>query len=421
MRNPFPLALVALLASASVSGQPVSVVPTSQTDVEVAAGANALRDVALWVNPDGGSSLIFTAYDSVNSGLVTYGLNGDRLELEADGPTRGLAVHDGFPLAGGNQTLLLSAQAGRVMAYRLSTLASDRVQPIGPVAFDVSGSGLQSVALYRSAASGRFYAFRASERFIDQFELSGADGGVSGTQVRSIDTRVGTAFGTIAGLTADEDTGSLFAMVSGQGLLRFGAEPDAGSEGRVVAAADGGQLSTTIGRVGLYRAGSSEGYLIAADRDANAFVVFERRSLAFIGAFRVASNADAGIRDAVDGPLALSVTSLPVGATFPDGLFIAHDSVAGPENLKLVSWPAVANAFDPPLRIDTRQDTDGGTDGGTGRDAGPVVGGPEPLPSNPITIPDDGDGCSCASASVPATALLGLLALAMTGRRRRRS
>ena len=418
MRNSIPLALAALLASVPVFAQPVSVAPTLETDDEVAAGGNALRDVALWVNPDGGQSLIFTAYDSVNSGLVTFGTDGNRLELEPEGPTRALAVRDGFPLAGLSQTLLLSAQDNGVVAYRLSAQVSDRVQRIGTVSFDVSGRGLQSVALYRSPSSGRFYAFRAADRFIEQFELSGADGGVSGTRVRSIDTGNDTTSGTIAGLTADDDTGALFAMVVGQGLLRYDAEPDGGSMPRVVAAADGGPLATTLGRVGLYRAESREGYLIAADREASAFVVFERRSLAFIGAFTVGENADAGIRDPVNRPLALAVTSQPVGATFPNGLFIAHDSAAGPENLKLVSWRAVAEAFNPPLRIGT-QDPDGGTDGGT--DGGPVVGGPPPPAGNPIPLPDDGDGCSCASASVPATALLGLLALALAGQRRRRS
>ncbi|MFP2905009.1 myxosortase-dependent phytase-like phosphatase [Pyxidicoccus sp. 3LFB2] len=419
MRNSIPLALSALLASAAVSAQPVSVVPSLETEVEVAAGANALRDVALWVNPDGGASLIFTAYDSFNSGLVTYGLDGNRLELEPGAPSRGLAVMDDFPLGGSNQTLVLSAQPTGVVAYRVTSQGSDRLQSIGPVNFDVAASGSQSLALYRGA-SGRFYVFRSVDRFIEQFELSGADGGVSGTRVRSIDLGTTNLNGTVAGLTVDEDDGTLFAMVSGQGLVRFDAEPDGGTEARVVAAADGGQLSSTVGRVGLYRAGSREGYLIAADRDADAFSVFERRSLAFVGRFSVTGNRDAGIGDAVERPLALAVTSRPVGAAFPEGLFIAHDSQNNPENLKLVSWPAVANAFDPPLRVDTRQDADGGTDGGTGSDGGPVVVGPPPPTGNPIDRPE-GEGCSCSSASVPATALLGLFALALAGRRRRRS
>ena len=108
-----------------------------------------------------------------------------------------------------------------------------------------------------------------------------------------------------------------------------------------------------------------------------------------------------------------------MGPDFSSGLFVAHDSLNTPaENLKLAPWASVANAFNPPLRVDTQQ-VDAGTDGGTGgTDAGTGTGQPPP-PAGDGGDVDDGNGCSCATASVPASALLGLLALALAGRRRR--
>ncbi|MFP2927698.1 myxosortase-dependent phytase-like phosphatase [Pyxidicoccus sp. 3LG] len=418
MRNPTPLALVALLASAAVSAQPVAVVPTLETQPSGGATGNNLRDVALWVNPtDGGTSLLITAYDTtVGAGLATFGLDGRLVETDLTiGPTRAVAVRDGFPLADSVQTLAVVSNTtfNGLTAYTLDSLGTARLIRLSDSSF-IRGN-INAVALYRSSVSGRFYAFAGTQGGLEQFELSGTDGGVTATSVRTLET----GRGLITGLVADEDTGNLFVMEEGSGLWRYGAEPDAGSDRRQVAPADGGPLVSAVGRVALYRARNNEGYLIAADQDDDAFDVFERRSLAFVGSFQVVQ--DGGI-DAVEAPLSLAVASRPVGAGFPDGVFVAHDSQSTPDNLKLVPWPSVATAFDPDLRIDTQADTDGGTDGGTDAgdpDAGPVIQ-PPPPPPNPVP-PQDGDGCSCASASVPATALLGLVALVLAGRRRRRS
>jgi 3-phytase len=416
MRIPPLLALAALLSGAAVSAQSsVTVAPSLETQPDPVLTGGQLRDVALWVNPaDGGASLLFTAYNSPNAGLVTFGMDGQQLEAEVtDGPTLSVAVRDEFPLAGGSRTLVVTANPNfnGLAAYQVDAQGADRLVRIGPTGF-VTGTAYSAVTLYRSADSGRFYVFAGTQGGrLDQFELSGADGGVTANPVRTLRA----AGGGIAGVVADEEARLLFVTEEGQGLWRYSAEPNGGQTRTQVAAPGGGQLTATAGRVALYRAGNGEGYLIVADTGADAFVVFERRSQAFVGRFLMGT--DGGI-DRVEDPVALAVSSRPAGPTFPDGLFVAHDGLNnGPDNLKLASWSAVAGAFTPPLRIDTRQNTDGGTDGGAGEaDAGPrpIVDPPPPGPGL-----DDGNGCSCASASVPATALLGLLALVLAGRRRR--
>ena len=416
MRNPTLLALVALLSGAAVSAQPVTVAPTLETQPNPATTAGELQDVALWVNPaDAGASLLITAYNNVNAGLVTFGVDGRQLETELpDGPTLGVAVRDGFPLAGGSRTLVVTANTNfnGLAAYVVDAQGADRLVRIGPAGF-LSGTAFSTVALYRSTATGRFYVFAGSQGgLLQQFELSGEDGGVTATAVRTLLT----GGGAVAGVVADEDTGLLFVTEQGQGLWRYSAEPDGGQGRQQVAAVGGGQLGTSVGRVSLYRARNGEGYLLVADTTADAFAVFERRSQAFVGAFQLV--ADGGI-DRVEDPVALAVSSRPVGPDFPDGVFVAHDALDTPDNLKLAPWSSVARAFSPALRIDTLQDSDGGTDGGSdGGDAGPGAS-PPPRPGNPGTI-NDGEGCGCGSASVPASALLGLLALALTGRRRKR-
>ncbi|MBZ4416742.1 phytase [Myxococcus sp. RHST-1-4] len=416
MRNPTLLALVALLSGAAASAQPATVAPLRETTPQASASGGAVEDVALWVNPaDAGASLLLTAQGS--AGLITFGVDGQQVDAElADGPTVSVSARDDFPLGGGNRTLVVTANSNfnGLTAYRVDPGGADRVLRIGaPGAF--AAGPFTAVALYR-ASSGSFYAFAGSQNGrLEQFELTGADGGVTATPVRVLRT----TGGAIEGIAADEETGLLFVTEAGQGLWRYSAVPDGGTDRTQVSALGGGQLSLTVGRVALYPASNGEGYLLVADTGADAFAVFERRSQAFIGTFRMVQ--DGGI-DSVEAPAALAVSPRPVGPDFPEGLFAGHDGTnsPSPENLKLASWGAVARAFDPALRIETSQVTDGGADGGAdaGADSGPPV---RPPPNPPISGNggDEGGGCSCATASVPASAVLALLALALAGRRRR--
>jgi 3-phytase len=158
LRNPFFLALAALLASATVSAQPVSVsvAPVRETQPDPGTVAGTLRDVALWVNPaDGGASLLISAYDNVNAGLVTFGVDGTQVEAELpDGPALGVALHDDFPLGGGSRTLVVTANPNfnGLGAYRLDPTGADRVVRIGNAGF-LTGTQYATVALYRSPTS----------------------------------------------------------------------------------------------------------------------------------------------------------------------------------------------------------------------------------------------------------------------------
>jgi 3-phytase len=135
---------------------------------------------------------------------------------------------------------------------------------------------------------------------------------------------------------------------------------------------------------------------------------------------------DGGI-DAVSAPRHIAVTHRNLEALFPKGLLAVHDGANDVnENVKLVQWQKVAEAFSPPLVVET--DTPGGADGGTGapdagRDAGSGGGGggnvPPTGPGGSIPNDDGGSGCSCSSASVPGLVLFVLAGALLRSRRRR--
>ncbi|WP_338864631.1 myxosortase-dependent phytase-like phosphatase [Myxococcus stipitatus] len=433
MRHPIVFILAASLSGAVASAQPLQVPAFSQTTPGPSTIGGSIRDVAIWVGPPsadagsdaGPSGLLLTAYNNQNAGLATFGLDGQQLENEQlDGPVVSVAIREGFRLGANTLSLAVTSNPGvGLLAYSVDGQRTlDRVQRIGPGPFFLTNAAFTTVAFYRSPGSGRLFIFASNDAgALSQFEMSGEDGGLSATLVN----RAITVSGPITGMVADDENRALYVVQAGRAIWRFDAEPTGGSTSVPVVdltAADS-KLSKNVNRLALYRAANGEGYLLAADTQAGSFAVLDRRSYAFLGSFVVVPGTH-GVGGAT-APRALAVTSGPVGA-FPDGLFVAQNSsTTGTDDLKLVRWDAVALAFNPPLRIDTRPagGVDGGVDAGVdaGSDGGGGGGvGPPPTPGGHLPPESEGSGCSCASASVPGSVLFGLLALGLSRLRRRR-
>lgn len=418
MRTPKPLALLVLLAPLAAGAQ-VSVPSTLETQASVRATGTQLDDVAVWTAPTSASqSLLLVANEF--SGLDLFTLDGSEVSLIAEGNVTGVDVKEGVSVGGSPQQLVLvvNATLNGLVPYVIDPGPTVRRLLPGTQALSVAGFSPRTVALYRSTSTGRLYAFAgnnvASAATVVQLELTtDADGGVSAAPVRTI-----TLNSPATSLVADDAQGYLFIAERDQGLARIGAEPTAGSTPDVVQSVANGALQAPVGGVALYQGVGSGGYVVVANTNADAFTVFNRQPPhAQVGSFRVVASRDGGV-DEVTRPRFLEITSRPLGALFPNGLLVAHDPVNAPaENLKLVSWPDVANAFTPPLVVAT-QPPDAGTptDGGQA-DAGGVL--PPPVSGPSLPGGTSGDGCNCSSTALPGTVLAVLTALALRGRRRK--
>ncbi|RKH23592.1 phytase [Corallococcus praedator] len=410
-------ALTAILVSTATGAQtpPVSAPYQSQTQPGARSGGGTVDDVALWVNPTNpGASRLFTS--DRNNGLFAYSLDGTEVQGITEGTSTSVDVVYGFPVGDGvTQALVLSANptlSGLVPYVVDSTPdAGGGLTRLAPTAAPLDvGVSYGTVRLTRGA-DGTFQAFGGlAGGGLRQFVLTPTDGGVTATPVRDINT------GLVTGIVVDPSQRAVYVGQQGQGLYRYGVDADAGTEGqRVVPLGDAGL--TSVGRLTLYESSGADGYLVVSDPNANTFVVFDRRTLGRVGSFQLAQD---GGTDDVEQSRGMVAYPGALGAGFPEGLFVAHDGQSSStlgDNLKLASWGSVARAFTPPLAI--AQQTDGGTgDGGTVRDAGGGVFIPDP--GNPGGNGDGSDGgCGCSSTSVPAAAMLGLLAMALWGRRRR--
>lgn len=106
----------------------------------------------------------------------------------------------------------------------------------------------------------------------------------------------------------------------------------------------------------IYDAGNGEGYLIASSQGSDEFVVYDRKSNAYIGNFSIGDNEDAEI-DSVQESDGAAVTHLDLGGEFSSGLLVVQDGNNTPAvydeegealdnaNFKYIRWEDVAAAM----------------------------------------------------------------------------
>lgn len=405
--------------------QTIQVLPTLET-APVPGTGTVVQGAALWLHPtDPASSLLLVADNQ--RGLVLFRTDGtEQALLASDGVALGVDVQEGVQVTGISQSLVMVANPTlqALVAYIIDPTTLE-MRRAGLTPISTQGFVPNSVALYVSPTTGRFFAFAGSATgVIAQFELTGqlGDGGVQSTPVRTFD--VGDA---VVGLAVDDAQGRLYVVEQDTGIWEYGAEPTASDARTQVDGVTGGGLSQPLGGVALYTASGVRGYLLAVSGGENAVRIYERQPSAhtFRGSFTLVQ--DGGI-DAVERPRHVVVINRAQGTRFPLGLVAVHDStntIGDNENFKLVPWQAIATAFTTPLVVDTggpTTPTDGGTtDAGTG--GGGTPGNPLPPPVSPGHVPTDDNpsSCYCASVSVPGSVLLVLAGVLLLSRRRPRA
>ena len=334
-----------------------TVTPTVETD-PVPHSGDAADDSAVWVHPSDTSQSTIVGSDK-DGGLAVYDLAGKQLQYVSIGEVNNVDLRYGFPLGGQEVDLVVASNrsADVLAVYRIDpatrTLENVAARPLSSNLGEVYG-----LAMYKSATSGKFYAYVSdrNDGRVEQWELfdNGA-GRVDGRIVRTFD-----AGGTVEGMVADDETGAFYAGEESGGLWKYGAEPDAGTARTLIDTTDtGGRLTADLEGLAIYYAADGGGYLLASNQGANEFMIYDRRTSAFIDRFQVVSGTIDGVND-TDG---IDVSSAALGPLFPEGVFVAQDysNSGANQNFKLVRWGDIARRSPTPLLIDTSQDPRGGS------------------------------------------------------------
>jgi myo-inositol-hexaphosphate 3-phosphohydrolase len=336
----------------------VTVCPTAET-TPVHNSGDAADDSAIWVHPsDTSQSTVVGTDKSTAGGLNVYDLSGKELYFKNDGRLNNDDVRYNFPLGPARVALVgaTNREAKTLDFYRVNT-ADRALTKVGSVPI-ASGSKIttpRGFAFYHSPASGKYYAFVTDVGHTEQYELDGSTGQVTGTRVRVL---ADTPVLHTEGLVADDELGRLYlAEEDIGGIWRFGAEPNDPVTGVKIATTTeaGGHIVQDVKGLTMYFASGGRGYLIAVSQGGDSFHLFDRGNNAWVGEFKVGSCN--GI-DAVTGIDGADVTNVNLGTGFAQGMFVTQDTSndTGNQNHKLVPWQNIANAFSPPLVIDTSWD-----------------------------------------------------------------
>ena len=358
----------------------VSVCPTVETAPVHNAG-DAADDDAIWLHPTNTAlSTVIGTDKTVGGGLNVYGLGGNELQFANDGRLNNDDVIYNFPL-GATRVALVGATNRLTLSldfYRVDD-ATRQLVKAGSVHL-ATGTKIttpRGFAFYHSAKSGKYYAFVTDIGHTEQYELDGSTGSVKGTRVRVLQD---TPVLHTEGLIADDELGYVYlAEEDVGGIWKFGAEPTDPTTGTKLpdslTTELGGRITQDIKGLMMYFASGGRGYIIAVSQGGNSFHLFNRDDNKWVGEFKVV--ACNGI-DAVTGIDGADVTNVNLGPAFPQGMFATQDTAnEGNQNFKFVPWQNIANAFSPPLIIDTTWDprTIGAPSGGgvdTSIDSGPT-------------------------------------------------
>jgi 3-phytase len=341
---PVVLTMTAAVALAGCSGGSDRPLVTSVVTEKVAAtvetepvphDGDAADDPAVWVNPDDPSKSVIVGTDK-QGGLMVYDLAGRQLQYLPVGDMNNVDVRpaaDGFTL-GGRPVVLVVAGNRSSNSIGVFELDPDTRQ-LRDVAGAAMAPDLQvyGSCVYRSAATDRFYVFvNSQEGEVEQWELTDdGSGRVAGEQVRSFEVDSQTE-----GCVADDEKGQLYLGEETRGIWQFGAEPDAGDEGRLIAeVTDEGPLIGEVEGLTIARDVDDTGLLIASSQGDNSYAVFRLGGdNDHVGSFQI----DNGKIDGTSETDGIDVVSSALGESFPSGVFVAQDgdNDDGMQNFKLV-------------------------------------------------------------------------------------
>lgn len=350
-------------------------------------------DPAIWVHPtDPAQSLVIAALKE--GGLDVYNLNGETLLTIAPEGVRynNVDLLYGFPLLGdyndpsseGKVDLAIATDRYKdtlaIFVIDRTTLQLQEVSdPANALIFTPAGEASNQettaygLATY-AAPDGNFYAFVSRRETGDLAQLRLFDntyGNVRYEVVRTLTLPIPEggelADAQIEGMVVDQMLGTLYIGQENVGVWKVDAAADSNGDAQLLHAVRpaGEYLEADVEGLAIYYGPGEEGYLLVSSQGDNTFAIFKRSgNNEYLGSFGVGSNGEIDSAEESDGA---HIVNVSLGERFPNGLLVVHDGLNDPEflveddgemenastNFKFVAWEAVANAFEPPLLIDT--------------------------------------------------------------------
>ena len=329
---------------------PASVLASVETD-PVPSKGDAADDIAVWIHPSDSTRSLVIGTDKLG-GIAVYNLNGKQLQYRADGQINNVDLRYNFSLGSELISLVVASNVGKrgVSIYKIDEAAQQLVPLLHSPDLGINVYGL---CMYRGSSAQYFFLTEAETGVVQQWRVDGSTGTISLSMTRVFD--VGSQ---AEGCVADDEHAHLYIAEEDVGIWRYDARPDANESGALIdSTGSSGKLVADVEGLAIYYAPDGKGYLLASSQGNSTYTVYDRQTGAHRGTFKIVAGNGIDATEETDG---IDVTNFPLGTAFPQGLFVAQDgknnttgrSVAN-QNFKLVPWQSIANAFSPPLLIDT--------------------------------------------------------------------
>jgi myo-inositol-hexaphosphate 3-phosphohydrolase len=341
MRRAASLPLLVLLFSSIAAlpsvAQPVLLSQRTLRDSTIADQ----DDMCFWLHPSDFAQSTIICSDKSADRVYVYDLSGHTLQSLAAQQPGNIDIRYGFPLGGQRVDIvaLNERDTQKIRVYRVDP-ATRRLVPVdnGNI---VTGSNY-GFTLYRSKTNGKLYGFTgpSSNTIVRQYELyDDGTGHVAGSAaLRSFHPG-----GTVEGMVADDETGTIYVSEEPGGVWKYGAEPASPVTGTRIATVGENGLTADVEGITIYYRALGGGYLLVSSQGNSTFKVYDRQAPhTFRGTFSVQ-----GVQS-TDG---VDVINVSLSGEFVRGAFACHNGTASPYPVELVRWEDIATPLG--LGIDT--------------------------------------------------------------------
>lgn len=323
-----------------------SVKPRVETPPAESFG-DAADDPAIWVHPTEPARSAVIATDK-KLGLYVYDLAGQLMQTERVGRVNNVDLRHGFAFSDGAAAVVAADNRTdkSLLFYRFDPRTRRLEQRVAaPIPTGLADP--YGVCMYRSAKSGDYFVFvnDGENGHYKQWRLKADGRNVAAEVVREF------TVGSIAeGCVADDETGALYVAEENVGLWKYSAEPDGGDARTQIDKIGGANpIKADVEGLAIYTKPGGGGYLVVSNQGANNYALYRREgNHEFVGVFHVVADDERGI-DGSSETDGLDVVSAPLGAQYPQGLFVVQDgrnlTPAERQNYKFVSWADIAAAM----------------------------------------------------------------------------
>ena len=303
-------------------------------------------DPAIWINRiDPSQSLIIGTDKDADGALFVFDLDGKRIDsLTVKNIQRPNNVDLGYDFLLGDDTVDFAVTGERITSkLRFYSLPDMKELNSGGIEIYQGETGLEfrdlmGVAVYQNPKTGKTYIIAGRKNgptdgtYLWQYEMTSENGIIQLSLVRKFGAYSGK--NEIEAIAVDAELGYIYYSDEGAGVRKYYADPEMGNEELAFFGQQG--FAEDHEGISIYKLDETTGYILVSDQGVNFFHVFPREGSMsnphqheLITKLHVSTISSDGSE----------VTSVPLGAKFPHGLFVA---MSDDKTFQIYKWEDLA-------------------------------------------------------------------------------